>query len=71
MNFQQYCEITRKLSEAKSGLYTLASHKLSKGDNAGAQKIYAQIDEIDTELAALENPQDQVATDEELTISFS
>jgi hypothetical protein len=65
MNFQQYCKTSQELSEVKSNLYTLAGHKLSQDDKAGAQAVYSQIDEIDAELSALENPQDELLTGDE------
>jgi len=65
VTYEEYCRETRQLSEIKSSLYDLASHKLAKGDKAGADRIYKEIDYIDAELNSLENPNDKLLTGDE------
>jgi hypothetical protein len=58
MTYQEYLRLTTKLTEQKDSLYNIASHKISKGDNDGARRIYKEIDEVQKELNELVDPND-------------
>jgi hypothetical protein len=70
MKYQEYLKKTNELIEKVSRLYDKASLKLSEGDKEGAKHIYAKIDEVQKELDNLKNPEDKIATEEELTLKF-
>jgi len=70
MTYQEYIRLTKKLTNQKDNLYDIASHKLAIGDNDGAKRIYAEIDEVQKELDKLINPNDQIIDDNELTLKF-
>jgi len=68
MTYQEYCKKVQELTAQKDALYEVASRKYRNGDKDGQTAVYALIDEVQAELDALENPNDKLATDEELTL---
>ena len=70
MNLQEYLKKVNELSALKTAMYNTASRLLAKGNKSAARAVYAEIDEVQAELDALENPEDKIATDDELTIRF-
>lgn len=60
-----------ELTKIKNSLYDLASFKWAKGDKAGQQAAYAEIDAINAEIdAVMKANEEPLATDEELTLKF-
>lgn len=69
---QQYLKKVRELSEMKSSLYALASHKLGNDDKAGAKATYAEIDAIDAEIdEMMKANEEEPVSEEDLTLKFN
>jgi hypothetical protein len=64
MTYQEYLRRTNELTAKKNELYDIASQKWGEGDKAGQEAAYAEIDEVQAELDALVNPNEDGPADD-------